>query len=220
MTFVKICGITREDDLAVAVDAGADALGLNFYPPSPRALSIERGAELANLIPAPVWKVGLFVEESAKTVLETADRVGLDTIQLLFKAPGEREDEIVRTVKSAGYRVLLTRRLDEQSDLKLLARLHTTIDHLLLDVLRTDGFGGTGHEIAESVLERLEQSSILASSFLAGGLTPENIGAKVMRFAPFGVDVASGVESAPGVKAAEKVRKFIAEAKQKSRSSI
>lgn len=213
MTLVKICGLTRDVDVINAVDAGADALGFNFFPASPRFLSRAEAMALVALVPQRVWKVGLFVDATVETILDTAKEASLDTIQLLFQDPA-RERTALPMIKAAGYRILLTRRLDEESDLRSLAPLPAAIDHLLLDVLSPGGLGGTGHQIAESVIRKLEQSSLLSTAFLAGGLTPDNIHEKVTRCAPFGVDVASGVEVAPGIKSDEKMRRFITEAKR------
>lgn len=213
MALVKICGLTRAEDVTCAVAAGVDALGFNFYPQSPRFIDQTRAKALIALVPPTVWKVGLFVDEPVAKILDTAARVGIDTIQLLCRDP-ELERSSLAQSKAAGYRVLLTRRVNESSATASLAPLQAEIDYLLLDVLSAKGLGGTGHQIADSVLTQLEQSNLLKTSFLAGGLTPENIGEKVARFAPFGVDVASGVESAPGIKSAERMQRFIAEAKR------
>ena len=217
MALVKVCGLTRDVDVVAAVQAGVDALGFNFYPASPRFVSRAEAMALALLVPESVWKVGLFVDATVETILNTAKEVGLDTIQLLYRDPILEQSSLPR-LRAEGYRILLTRRLNEQVALKSLLPLQSEVDHLLLDVLSPEGLGGTGHQIAESVLKELEQSCLLATSFLAGGLTPDNVGEKVARFAPFGVDVASGVESAPGIKSAEKMGLFITEAKRRSPS--
>ena len=213
MTLVKICGITREADLHAALDAGADAIGLNFFPKSPRYLDVNRARTLSAAIPAAVWKVGLFVDAPMETILATARSVGLDTVQLLYHEIAT-EHEVLIASRHAGLQTLLVRRIDEQVDLNELVALRQTTDYLLLDTLTAVGLGGTGHQIAEVVLERLRQTDILPKAFLAGGLTPENVAEKVARLKPFGVDVASGVESAPGIKSESLLRRFIFEAQR------
>jgi phosphoribosylanthranilate isomerase len=208
---VKICGITNAEDARAAAQAGADALGFNFYAKSPRCIAPEKAREIiASLDSFDGLFVGVFVnEESPEAVARTARLANVNAIQL----HGDESPEFCRALV----------RLTDAAIIKALrARDFLTIDamrayencQLLLDAFdprRGELYGGTGH-LADWTLARAAAQTF-PRFFLAGGLTPENVAAAVETVKPFGVDVASGVESTPGRKDAARMRKFISNAK-------
>ena len=203
MARVKICGITNLEDAKAAVDLGADALGFNFFPESPRYISPESAAEVINRTPATVWFVGVFVNETRARVEEIASSVGLDTLQF-------HGDETVEYCSSWGsLRIVKAIRVGSSEDFELVHQFNQSVDHLLFDSRDPGLYGGSGKEISNELLQNKEIASVFTSSFLAGGLTPQNVADKIDRFSPFGVDVASGVEIAPGKKSFQQMKDFI-----------
>ena len=208
MTRVKICGITSLEDALVAVEAGADALGFVFFEKSPRHVDPVQAARIIAQLPPFVQVVGLFVNAALDFVNATADSCGLDLVQL-------HGDE------SPSYCQLVRRRVMKAFRVQGMESLAAMSDYsvagLLLDAYSPDSYGGTGAcfdwGCAVAAKER-------GTVILAGGLTPENVASAVARVAPYGVDVSSGVESSPGRKDPEKVRRFISEAKKIPKSEI
>jgi len=196
---VKICGVTRAGDAGAAIAAGADMVGLNFYAPSPRYLTLERALAVRAAIGSRAGVVGVFVNATRAYVDERIGRLALDLIQF----HGD-EDESALT----GWRVPVIRalRIGAGEAREALARTHA--DFILLDTFHPGLFGGTGQARPLAELSGLDLSRV----FLSGGLTPDNV-AEAAALAPYAVDAASGVESAPGVKDHSKLRSFIANAK-------
>jgi phosphoribosylanthranilate isomerase len=201
---VKICGITRPEDAEVAVAAGADWIGLNFWPRSRRYVSLARALEVAEVIPGDVKKVGVFVNAPAPTVIEAARRVGLDLLQF----HGD-EDAAYLAAFAGGYRFLKALRIRAPLDLRAIDLLEGT-DTVLLDA-PSESYGGGGRPFDWALARQARDRG--KRIVLAGGLTPENVGEAVREVRPFGVDVASGVERAPGLKDPDKVRRFVAAAR-------
>ena len=203
MVKVKICGITSLEDALTAVDAGADALGFVFYPQSPRHINPEQAADIIRKLPPFVQTVGLFVDEELSIVNATADQCGLDVIQL----HGEESPEYCDSVRR---RVIKAFRVKDITTLDSLLPYH--VSGCLLDAWTPAAHGGTGQtfnwEIAAEAVKRGHRI------VLAGGLTPDNVAEAVRRVNPFAVDVSSGVESSPGRKDADKIKKFIIQARQ------
>jgi len=202
MVFIKICGITSREDARAAVNAGADALGFNFWRPGRRYLAPGKAADIIAALPARIWKVGVFVDEEPAALLEIARQAGLTALQLHGSESPEYLDQL------GPYRKVKAFRVDERFSAEALARYRA--DAFLLDTAG-DTPGGTG--------KRFDwQRAVAARQFgriiLAGGLTPANVGEAVRRVAPWGVDVASGVESAPGKKDPRSVREFIRAARE------
>ena len=202
MTKVKICGITSLDDALLAVQAGADALGFVFFEKSPRYLEPERAAAIISVLPPFVQVVGLFVNAPLDLVNATADRCGLDIVQL----HGEESPTYCQSVRR---RVLKAFRVRGMESLASMAEYR--VAGYLLDAYSPSSYGGTG--------ERFDWDCAVAAKgqgpiILAGGLDPDNVQSAVIRVAPFAVDVSSGVESSPGRKDPEKVRNFIVNAKK------
>ena len=205
MVKVKICGITSLDDALTAVEAGADALGFVFYSASPRHVFPAQAAEIICRLPPFVQTVGLFVNEDQATVNSTADQCGLDVVQL----HGEETPEYCTSIRR---RIIKAFRVKDFTTLDSL--LPYKVAGYLLDAWSPAAHGGTGKtfnwEIAAEAAKRGHRI------ILAGGLTPENIAESIRQVHPYGVDVSSGVESAPGCKDPFKIRLFIERAKYTS----
>ncbi len=200
---VKICGITNEADALAATEAGADALGLMFYEPSPRNISLKAAAEIARKLPPFVIKVGVFVNAPEDVVLRAIGECGLNIVQFHGdETPDYCQLFPVMTVKAF--------RIRDAESLKALPDYPT--DAWLLDAYVADKLGGTGAKFNWDLA--VEAQKLGRPIFLAGGLTPENVGEAVRKVRPYAVDVSSGVEASPGKKDHEKVRKFIREAKE------
>lgn len=199
---VKICGITNLDDARHAAACGADSLGFNFYPPSPRYVAPDVARDIIAELPAAVDKVGVFVNASAEEMLELARHCGLTTLQL----HGDEPPELARRLRP--FPVIKALAVAEESDLQ---RLETFSDCTLLLDTPCAGYGGSGQtgdwRLARCAAERW-------NIYLAGGLTPANVAEAIRQVQPYGVDAASGVERAKGLKDADGVRRFIALAKE------
>jgi phosphoribosylanthranilate isomerase len=195
---VKICGITRPEDALHAESAGADALGLNFVPGTKRCISLERAREIVHVLGPFVARVGVFQNASLETVLETVQAVGLNVAQL----HGQESDAFALDVQ---HLVPVVRAV----------KLEPSAPFVLPEVgsaFLIDGPDPGSGQLAD--WSRLEASNLAGRRWLlAGGLTPENVAGAISRLRPWGVDLASGVESAPGIKDPAKVTAFIRAAK-------
>jgi len=198
---VKICGITDRDDALHAAACGADALGFVFYAASPRYVPPEQAREIIAALPPFVTRVGLFVNENPGRIREIAGQCGLDALQL-------HGDELPQDCLLPPYRVIKGVRPQRADDLEQLADY--PVAALLVDAAVPGQFGGTGQRADWLLAGRLAARQRV---ILAGGLQPENVAAAVRQVRPYGVDVASGVESAPGKKDPERVAAFIRAAK-------
>ena len=198
---VKICGITTKEDALAAVEAGADALGFVFVEKSPRCVSPQKAAAMIRELPPFVQTVGLFVDEEAAQVNWTVDFCGLDLVQL---HGDEEPDDCVEV----NRRVIKAFRVRDAASLAGIRRYQ--VAGYLLDAWSPEAHGGTGQTFDWGLVRSAGISDRL---ILAGGLTPENVAGAVRIVAPYGVDVSSGVESAPGRKDPDKVRDFIRRAK-------
>jgi phosphoribosylanthranilate isomerase len=193
---IKICGITRLDDALLAARLGADALGFNFWPGSKRYIDPDAAREIVDRLPPFVAPVGVFVNQPPTEVLFTAARAGIGTVQL---HGDEGWDDV------NGFAIPAVKAL-RVSGPESLADMHRyRVRAFLLDA-PSKGFGGSGATFDWTVACEAAQR---ATVILAGGLTPENVREAIRAVRPFGVDVASGVERAPGVKDEEKLRRFI-----------
>ncbi len=196
-TRVKICGITNLDDALCAVDAGADALGFVFYPKSPRYLDPDVAREIIQLLPPLVTVVGVFVDEQIKTVREIETYCYLRLLQF-------HGNETPEYCEWYTGRVLKAFRMRNASVLDEMKRYH--VSGYLLDSYSEKGYGGTGESFDWSLARR---AAARKPVLLAGGLNAGNVGEAVAAVRPFGVDVSSGVERAPGRKDPRKVRQFL-----------
>jgi phosphoribosylanthranilate isomerase len=196
---VKICGVTRVADAELAVALGAEIIGLNFHPPSPRFLTLERAGEIRRALGARCLVAGVFVNAERDHIDGFRRELGLDLIQF----HGDEDEDAL-----AGWPVPVIRALRLRADTAYASLPASAADYLLLDTFHPGLFGGTGQARPLDGLERLD----LARVFLSGGLDPANVGAAAA-LGPYAVDVASGVESALGIKDPAKLRSFIANAK-------
>ena len=197
-TRIKICGLTRAEDVRAAVEAGADAIGLVFYPPSPRFVPLARAAKLASLIPPFVTTVGLFVNPEESFVTEALECVPL---QLLQFHGDESEVECARY----GRPWIKAARVRPGVDLVEFSACHSSAAGLLLDAF-VEGYGGGGKVFDWSLIP----VDLGRPLILSGGLDPDNVGEAVRRVRPWAVDVSSGVESGKGIKDAALIAAFIA----------
>lgn len=199
---VKICGITSLVDGQTAVEAGADLVGFVFYPQSPRFVRIEEAAAISAALPAAVLRVGVFVNADPELVWRAVQLCGLGLLQFHGEEPPE-------FCLQFGLMTMKAFRIRDAASLAILPGYAT--DAWLLDAYTPGARGGTGATFNWDLA--VEAKALGRPVFLAGGLNPENVAQAVERVAPFGVDVSSGVETAPGRKDPAKVRAFIAAAK-------
>ncbi|HEX6825990.1 MAG TPA: phosphoribosylanthranilate isomerase [Nitrospiraceae bacterium] len=204
-TKVKICGITNAEDAAVAVDAGADALGFVFYRNSPRYIEPTLARQIIMNLPPLVIPVGVFVSEEQHVVRSIMDDCGLALAQL-------HGDESAIYCKELGRTILKALRVKDRSTFLALAefRGRAGVRGFILDAFSDQAYGGTGQVIDWQLAA---EAAKVASILLAGGLTPDNVEKAIQMVRPYGVDVSSGVERAPGKKDHKKVRAFIRAAK-------
>jgi phosphoribosylanthranilate isomerase len=198
-TKVKICGLTRLPDALAAVEAGADALGFMFFAGSKRFLQPADATKIIHALPPFVAKVGVFVNASADTVRATVAECGLDTLQF----HGEETPEFCR--QFAPLKVIKAFRIQNAESLKPLPDY--AVDAWLLDSYVPGQRGGTGERFNWELAAQAKELG--RPVILAGGLTPENVADAVQQVWPFGVDVSSGVEAAPGQKDTGLVRRFV-----------
>ena len=197
-TRIKICGLTRPEDVRAAVEAGADAIGFVFYPPSPRAVDAERAAALAALLPPFVTAVGLFVNPAPAHVADVLARVPLQLLQF-------HGDESEADCARYGRPWIKAARMRPGVDLLEFASCHPCASGILVDAF-VDGYGGGGRTFDWSLIP----AGFGRPLVLSGGLDADNVGEAIRRVRPWAVDVSSGVESAKGIKDAAKIAAFIA----------
>jgi phosphoribosylanthranilate isomerase len=200
---IKVCGITRCEDAELAVGLGADFIGLNFYPPSPRCLAIEAAAAIARIVKGRARLVGVFVNATRAYIKEHLESLELDLLQF----HGDEDDDALQ-----GWPVPVIRALRLRSDATLDAIKigigEIKADFILIDTFHPQLFGGTGRARPLDALRTLDLSRV----FVSGGLAPDNV-AEAAALNPYALDVASGIEAAPGIKDHDKLRSFIANAR-------
>lgn len=195
---VKICGITSVADGVATAEAGADMIGLMFYERSPRNISTATAAEISRALSPFLVKVGVFVNPTEDAVMRAIGECGVTLLQF----HGEETPEFCAQFGVMSMKAFRVRNADS-----LLTLPNYATDAYLLDAYSPDAHGGTGAKFNWDLAITAKQHG--KPIFLAGGLTPENIGEAVRQVQPFGVDVSSGVESAPGKKDPAKVQAFI-----------
>ena len=199
-TRIKICGITRAEDATAVVDAGADALGLVFYPPSPRAVDIAAAKIIVADVPAFVSVTALFVNPTVEEVQSVLDSVRIDLLQF----HGDEEDAFCRQFNRPYIKAL---RVRQASDLVASCLRFPNALGILLDSYKPGVPGGTGETFDWSLVPVTPPKPII----LAGGLAPENVAAAIEQVAPFAVDISGGVEAAKGIKDHGKINEFVKE---------
>jgi len=195
---VKICGITRVEDALAAVAHGADAIGLVFYAPSPRAVSIEQAIQIVNQIPAFVSVVGLFVSAEEGFVRNVISNVALDLLQF-------HGDEAPEECTRYGLPFIKAIRVKSDTNLVQCAKDYSASRALLLDTYTEGVAGGTGHVFDWGLIPPDLNKPVV----LAGGLTSENVASAIQQVKPYAVDVSGGVEASKGIKDAAKIAAFM-----------
>jgi phosphoribosylanthranilate isomerase len=213
---IKICGITRQEDALAAAQAGADAIGLNFYPKARRCIDTDTARSILRALPAFVTPVALFVDQQLDFIRRTADQLQLRHIQL----HGHEEPDIVAALRD--YTVLKSIKVSPstlRAELDLWRESIPSLDlrnlqGFLLETPNTGVPGGSGVENDWNAIEAAQRDGAFANLppiIVAGGLRPDNVADVVRRLNPYAVDVASGVEDAPGQKSAAKIQAFVDE---------
>ncbi|MFC4274635.1 phosphoribosylanthranilate isomerase [Achromobacter aloeverae] len=230
-TRIKFCGMTRTEDIAAAVAAGADAIGMIFYPKSKRYIDVERAARLRRAVPAFVDVVALVVNATEEEVRRIIGEVGPDLLQF-------HGDETPADCRRYGHRYMRALRvggpgMDTAATLAATCATYGDAAGWLFDSY-TAGFGGSGLAFDHHLLDDVRKASVAAACgamgaaqaahadapasdtmrvsvplILSGGLTPDNVEASVRTIRPYAVDISSGVESAPGIKVHDKMRAFV-----------
>lgn len=208
MVRVKICGITSAADAQAAIEAGANLIGFNFYAKSPRRISGEQAAEIRSKLPKRVKAVGIFVNWLPADVITLRSSVKLDAVQLHGDESPETVAEIARVVP-----VIKAFRVEPEFPIATLYE-YSSVFAFLFDAAHTGQYGGTGRTTDWDVARH---ASLKHRIILAGGLKIENVAAAVRIVRPYGIDVASGVESSPGKKDYGLLREFIEEVRRAER---
>lgn len=204
--FVKVCGITNLEDALAAVEAGADALGFNFYRRSPRFIAPEDARRIVRQLPSTVMSVGVFVNETEPDeVARISDYVGLTAVQL----HGDESPDYCYALRRDRFTIKALRVND---DFEPQSVKDYETNAILLDAYTAGERGGTGRVVDWDVARRVRE--LVPQLFLAGGLSPENVALAIAAVDPYAVDACSHLESSPGRKDAEQVRAFVAAARR------
>ena len=197
---IKVCGMTREEDTAAAARLGVDAIGLVFYPMSPRHVSVQQARRLVASLPAFVTVTALFLDPDEKQVHEVLDNVRVELLQFHGGEPAE-------FCRSFNRPYIKAVPMGSRADLAEYVRRHSGAAALLLDSHAAGQKGGTGVSFDWSAIPTVKGPPLI----LAGGLNAENVATAIRIVHPYGVDVSSGVESKPGIKDATKMEAFVRE---------
>jgi len=198
-TRVKICGITRQQDADFAAEIGADAIGLVFYPASPRAVTIAQAKEIVAQLPPFVSLVALFVNASVNEVEACLAALPIDVVQF----HGDESPEYCAQFNKPFMKAI---RMQKNTDLAVMAKRYNQASALLLDTYQPGVPGGTGAAFDWSLVTEIEKPIILA-----GGLNTENVSTAIQQVRPYAVDVSGGVEASKGIKSNEKMSAFMRE---------
>jgi phosphoribosylanthranilate isomerase len=201
---VKICGVTSEADARAAITLGADALGFNLFPGSPRCVDLDRAAPWIATLPPYVTRVAVLVNVPVAEALRVAEHPAIDLVQL----HGDEDEAYCAEFARCGRPFVKALRVRDAASLDAAERFSTP--HLLLDAHAESGYGGTGLRLDPALAAEAVRRFPAHSIVLAGGLRPENVAEAARVVRPYAVDVASGVESAPGCKDREKMAAFLA----------
>ncbi|MBA3354569.1 MAG: phosphoribosylanthranilate isomerase [Pyrinomonadaceae bacterium] len=200
MAFVKICGITNLEDALLSVAAGADALGFNFYRPSPRYIEPLAAREIMDRLPGNVLTVGVFVNEATP---ETVERISSDAGVAAVQLHGDESPEYCRALRGRYVIKVLT----AGNDFEPQRALDYEVQAIMLDTFDPQMRGGTGRVMDWSVARRTR--ALVPKFFLAGGLAPENVQEAITAVNPYGVDACSALEISPGKKLPDRVAAFV-----------
>ena len=193
---VKICGLTNYEDAAAAMEMGADLLGFNFYPKSPRFVSPEKATQIINKLPAFIDTAGVFVNSSLEEIRDTISQCPLNWVQL----HGDESPQFCRDLLTHNVKTMKAIRVKDQGDIDRAESYFT--DAVLLDAFDPGKYGGTGLIFDWNIV-----GHITKRVFLAGGINPDNA-AEAIKLGVYGIDVCSGIESEPGKKDHKKMKKL------------
>lgn len=193
---VKICGITNLEDAEVAIDAGADLLGFNFYKQSPRYIEPQNAQQIISKLPAFMDMVGLFVNADYDTIRKAMDQCSLNWLQL----HGDEEPEFCHSLGSLHLGTIKALRVKDYQDIKKAEQYFT--DAILLDAFDPEKYGGTGLRFDWNIIGHINKRI-----FLAGGINPDNV-VDAVKLGVYGIDICSGVESEPGKKDHKKLKQL------------
>jgi phosphoribosylanthranilate isomerase len=196
ITKVKICGITNYEDAVAALDMGADLLGFNFYPESPRYLTMEKAASIINKLPGFVDTAGVFVNATIEQIHDINNCCQLNWVQL----HGDEDPEFCRLLLYHSVKTMKAIRVKDAKDIERVDDFFT--DAVLLDAFNPEKYGGTGLTFDWNIIGHIGKRV-----FLAGGINPGNV-AKAVELGVYGIDVCSGIESEPGKKDHGKMKKL------------
>ena len=199
-TRVKICGFTQVGDAVTAARLGVDAVGLVFYPPSPRYIEIDQAVEIIKSLPAFVSVVALFVDEQEQCIREVLEHVAIDLLQF----HGDENADFCRAFRKPYIKAV---RMQESIDITTLEKEYHDASGLLLDAYHPDAKGGTGSRFDWDLIPAECSLPII----LAGGLDAENARQAIEKTRPYALDVSSGVEAGKGIKDAAKMQAFLTE---------
>lgn len=191
---VKICGLTNYEDAMAAVDMGADLLGFNFYPKSPRYVTTEQAAEIIGKLPGFVDILGLFVNASFDEIQKILNECSFDWVQL----HGDETPEFCEQFRTVNVRTMKAIRVKDENDIERAEEYFT--DAILLDAYDPEKYGGTGLTFDWNII-----GHITKRVFLAGGINPDNV-VKAVKLSVYGIDVCSGIEVEPGKKDHKKMK--------------
>jgi phosphoribosylanthranilate isomerase len=198
-TRIKICGITRSADAQAAVQAGADAIGLIFYPKSARAVDIDVAAEISSDLPALVGVVAVFVNSDSRDIEKVLSKVAISLIQF-------HGNESAKDCERFGVPYIKAVSMEEDVDPQEIAEAHPNARALLLDSHHKTKYGGTGEPFRWERTRECRTKPVI----LAGGLAPTNVSEAIIVTRAYGIDVSTGVEITPGIKDPQKIRDLIA----------
>jgi phosphoribosylanthranilate isomerase len=206
---VKICGISNFADAVMAVDCGADAIGLNLYPGSTRYLDIEKARDWVEKLPATICKVAVLVDPMFEEAIRVSELGFIDALQL----HGQESPEFCRGLAERGIQFAKALPVADESSLLNVPFYHTGT--IVLDTATAGKFGGSGRTFPWQIARRFVEKNPLFNVILAGGLTPDNVVQAIDEVRPFGVDVTSGIETGHGRKDHQRLRLFIERAKRR-----
>lgn len=210
---IKICGVTRVEDALMAVEAGAEALGVNFYPQSPRCVSAQTAQAIVRSLPPEVAKVGVFVNAPASQIATLVEQLGLDLIQLHGDEPPEFLPQWAGTPIIKALRLGPERLAGVVAYLARCRELGSVPAMCLIDSYLKGRYGGTGQVADWAALREYGGERWHPPLVLAGGLNPQNVAEAIRLVRPYAVDTSSGVERSPGLKDPLLVRQFVAAAR-------
>jgi phosphoribosylanthranilate isomerase len=193
---VKICGITNYEDAMAAVDMGADLLGFNFYPKSPRYITTDKATEIINKLPGFIDIAGVFVNASFEQIQEVINQCQLNWVQL----HGDEDPQFCQQFDSLNIKTMKALRVKDRKDIEKADSFFT--DAILLDAFDPEKYGGTGITFDWNIVGHISKRI-----FLAGGINPDNAAAAV-ELGVYGIDVCSGIESEPGKKDKKLMKKL------------